>query len=282
MARVPPIRFSAALVLAALAAPAVAAADAPTPRYGYADLADLAIRAPLVIDGTVRSVARIKGDDAAAVAPGAVRYYVTIDVVALIRGGQAIPARLGYVLDAPVGAPTVPRKKQRVLLFARPVATMAEQVQLVGNDAQLMWNPATEATVRGLARDVAAAQAPPAITGIANAFHSPGALPGEGETQIFLATLGGPVSLSITRRQHEPPVWTVALSEVVGDALPPPRRDTFLWYRLACGLPAGVPDSVLAPLEPGDARAVRDDYAFVQNDLGPCRTTAVSGGTAPG
>ena len=272
MSNVPPIRIAAALLFAALAPPAAAGPAAPAP-YAYADLADLAVAAPMVIDGTVRGVARIKGADAAGIAPGFSRYYITIDVIALIRGGQAMPARLGYVLDAAVDLP-VPRKKQRVLVFARPVATMSDQVQLVGNDAQLMWSPATEATVRSLARDVAAATAPPAITGIANAFHSPGALPGEGETQIFLATRGGPVSLSITRRQNESPVWTVALSEVVEDALPPPRRDTFLWYRLACSLPAAVPDGLLAQLEAGDAAAVRDDYAVVLKDLGPCRAPA--------
>ncbi|MBN8807779.1 MAG: hypothetical protein J0I47_06035 [Sphingomonas sp.] len=231
----------------------------------------MAIKAPMVIDGAVRSVARIKPAEAAGLAPGMSRYYITLDVAALIRGGDAIPPRVGYVLDAPANA--VPRKKQRVLVFARPVATMPDQVQLVENNGQLAWSPTTEATVRSLAQDVASTKSPPAITGIGNAFHSPGTLPGEGETQIFLTTRGGPVSLSITRRQNESPTWTVALSEVVGDALPPPRRNTFLWYRLACGLPAAVPNSLLAQLEPGDAAAVREDYAFVQSQLGPCHAS---------
>src|SRR3546814_1145016 len=36
-----------------------------------------------------------------------------------------------------------------------------------------------------------AADAPPVITGVGCAFHVPGSLPGEGETQIFLATADG-------------------------------------------------------------------------------------------
>lgn len=267
-----PLRVAVALALFAGAAPLAAATQPPpAPTYLYADLADLSVAAPMVIDGVIRSSARIKPADATGLAPGMARYYVTIDVVALIRARDAAPAQIGYVFDLPTNSPAMPRRKQRVVVFARPVATMPGQVQLISDKAQLAWSPATEATVRDLARDVTAAKAPPMITGIGNAFHSPGSLPGEGETQVFLTTGGGPVSLSVTRRQGVAPSWTVALSEVVDDALPPPRRDTFLWYRLACGLPPSVPDGLLAPLDPADSAAVRDDYALVKRDLGPCR-----------
>lgn len=270
-------RFLALMALAmtqpnqAFAAPG--ATVTPPPTYRYASIADLAIRAPMVIDGVVRDAVRIKGPDAANVPAGYVRLYVTVDVIALIRGPGAVPPRIGYLYDTKLdlrgSAPKL--KKLRVILFARPVTTAPDQVQLVAADAQLIWSPATEATARRIASDIATADSPPAITGIANAFHAPGTLPGEGETQIFLRTSGRPISLSVIRKQDQAPVWSVSLSEVVDDALPPPPRDTFLWYRLACGLPEALPADMLAGLDAADAAAVRDDYAIVQNGLGPCR-----------
>jgi hypothetical protein len=249
----------------------------PAPPPPYADLADLAVRAPLVIDGTIHDVVKIKGIDAANVTPGRVRYYLTVDLTALIRGPQAMPTRLGYVYDAPLGADGKPPKlnKLRVLLFARSVASTPDQVQLVGSDAQITWSPAADTLARGITADVASPKAPPRITGIANAFHAPGTLPGDSETQIFLTTTGHPVSLGIARKQGQPPTWTVALSEVVEDALPPPRHDTFLWYRLACGLPETIPDQSLEGMDATDAAAIREDYAVVKKDLGPCRESPV-------
>lgn len=280
---VPRAIFVAFIALAALTSTAPGEAQRrrtapPPPPPPYADVADLAVRAPMVIDGTIHDIVKIKGADAVNVATGHVRYYLTVDLTALIRGPQAMPPRLGYVYDASLDANGKPPKlnKLRVLLFARPVASAPDQVQLVGADAQIVWSPAADALARGIAADVASPKAPPSITGIANAFHAPGTLPGDSETQIFLTTTGHPVSLGITRKQGQPPVWTVALSEVVEDALPPPRHDTFLWYRLACGLPDLIPDHILDGLDPGDAAAIREDYAVVKENLGPCRPAPAS------
>lgn len=278
MSSVPLPRIFALLAIAltpscvATAVPATTVA--PPPSYRYADVADLAIAAPMVIDGTIRDAVKIKGPEAADVAPGYVRLYVTIDVIALIRAPGGVPPRIGYLYDTKLDLRgSVPRlKKQRVLLFARPVAAAADQVQLISNAAQLLWSPATEATARRIASDIAATDSPPAVIGITNAFHAAGTLPGEGETQIFLRTSGHPISLSIVRKQDQAPVWTISLSEVVEDALPPPPRDSFLWYRLACGLPREVPADMLAALDSADAAAVREDYALVQAGLGACRS----------
>jgi len=247
------------------------APSAPPP--AYADMADLVIRAPLIISGTIHESLRIKGAESAGVAPGRMRYYVTVDVNALIRGTEGLPPRIGLTYDVPVDAAGRPPRlrKMRLLIFARPVAGTTDQVQPVTPDAQIPWSPAAEDLARRIAREAASPHAPPAITGIANAFHAAGTLPGEGETQIFLSTKGGPVSLGIIRKQGAAPAWTVALNEVVDQALPPPPHDTFLWYRLACGLPAAVPQSTLSALDAGDADAVAQDYALVKQELGPCR-----------
>ncbi|OWK32915.1 hypothetical protein [Sphingomonas mucosissima] len=253
-----------------------AATNAPAP--SYVEMADLVIGAPLVVDATIASTTRIKGAEAAAVPPGFVRYYVEADVAALIRGPGAIPPRLGYVLDAPLGpGGRQPRyKKSRVLLFARPVGGSAGQVQLVGPQAQRAWSPELDALTRRIAGEVLAADAPPVVTGVGNAFHVPGSLPGEGETQVFLTTQDNrPVSLNILRRPGEQPRWAVALSEIVDDAAGPPQRDTLLWYRLACSMPRQLPPRSTSALEPADAAVAQEDYRFVLEQLGPCeRQTA--------
>ena len=243
---------------------------------GYADLADLVLAAPIIADATVRSVSRIKGAEAAGVGPGDVRLYVTVDVSSLIRGAQGLPPRIGYLLDLPLDARgKVPNlKKARVLVLARPVPGAIDQVQLVAHDAQLLWTPDTDSRLRTIARDVLAADAPPVITGVGNAFHVPGALPGEGETQVFLTTADQrPVSLSVLRRPGEQPRWAVALSEIVDEAAGPPARDTLLWYRLACALPATLPPQSTAALEAADATIAQEDYRFVMDALGACGRT---------
>jgi hypothetical protein len=126
--------------------------------------------------------------------------------------------------------------------------------------------------VRRIVRELVDPAAPPAVTGLGNAFHVPGTLPGEGETQIFVQTAtGAPISLSILRRPGEQRRWAVALGEIVDDAAGPPPRDTLLWYRLACGLPRALPAASLTEQEPANAALAREDYAFVIEQLGPCR-----------
>ena len=251
----------------------------------YADIADLAIAAPMILDATIRSQTQIKGSEAADVAPGLARLYVTADVGALVRGRTGVAPQVGYLVDVATDSRGhLPRlKKQRVLLFARAVAGATDQVQLIAPDAQLFWTPATDARVRQIVQAVLAADSPPVVTGIGNAFHVPGSLPGEGETQIFLTTADSrPVSLSILRRPGEQPRWAVALSEIVDDAAKPPVRDTLLWYRLACALPATLPDASVQSLGPDDAAQARDDYAFVIAQLGACgRARTISGGAGP-
>ena len=270
----------AALALSA-AVPGLAQAPAPLPEAGmpappYADIADLVIASPLVIDATIRSTSKIKPANAPDLPPGMLRFYVEADVNALIRGPAAIPPRIGYLLDAaPDARGREPKyKKSRVLLFARPVPGQGDQVQLVTPGAQLGWSPATEALARRITAEVLAADAPPVVTGIGNAFHVAGSLPGEGETQIFLRTADHrPVSLSILRRPGEQARWAVALSEIIDDSAAPPKPDTLLWYRLACFLPRGLPDDSIASLSPEDATQARADYRFVLEQLGPCGRT---------
>ena len=264
------------LALIAAAAPAQQPPPpGPAASASYADIADLVLAAPIIADATIRSTTRLKGTDAAGVPPGATRLYVEADVTALIRGAGGLPPRIGWLYDVvPDGRGRLPPfKKARVLLFAR-AAPVPGQVQLVAPDAQAGWTPDLDARVRAVARAALAADAAPRITGVASAFHSAGALPGEGETQLFLATADDrPVSLSVLRRPGERPRWAVALAEIVDEAAAPPARDTLLWYRLACFLPRALPPRATADAAPADADAARADYAFVLEQLGPCGRT---------
>jgi len=243
----------------------------PTPPY--AEYADLILAAPVIVDANIHGATRLKGPDAAGVAPGMARLYVEADVTALIRGDAPLPPRIAYVLDVPVDPQgRLPKlRKQRVLLFGRPVADNPGLLQLVRPDAQRNWTPGGDSLTRRITQEILATDAPPRVTGVGNAFHVAGDLPGNGETQIFLTTADSrPVSLTILHRQGEQPSWSVALSDVVGEGTPPPAPNTLLWYRLACALPAALPDSSVAALEVPDAQTARDDYRLVIRTLGPC------------
>ena len=239
----------------------------------YADVAGLTLMAPLVISGSIRSASKITGADAAGVPAGVQRYYVTLDVQSLLRGDSAVPAQIGYVLDIPLIAGQRPPKlrKQRVILFARPVANRPELVQLVDTDAQRNWSAELEQLTRQIVADVLKPSAPPAITGVGNAFYVPGTLPGEGQSQIFLTTdAGQPVSLIVEHQPGAAPRWSVSFSDLVDQAAPPPPRDSFAWFRLACGLPGSLPDTSIAADDSTAAAILRNDYARIVRDLGPC------------
>lgn len=277
MIRVPLMAFCCAISLIAPAQsapqPTQNQASAPTVLPSYATVAGLVIGAPLIVDARIRSAVRIKGAEAANVAPGSARFYIEADVTGVIRG-SAVAQRIGYVADLPLTErgrePKL--KKQRVLLFARPVAGRPDQVQLAARGGQHGYSAELDSLVRGIVRETIATDAPPTITGVGNAFHVPGSLPGEGETQVFLQTANGaPVSLQILRRPGEQARWSVSLGDIVDESAGPPRTNTLLWYRLACGLPRQLPAESLESVDGANAAIAREDYAMVLAALGPCR-----------
>lgn len=240
----------------------------------YADLADLALTAPVAAYVEVRSAVRLKGPAAAGVAPGMTRFYVEADVLSLIRGAQGLPTRISYLVDLPVDpagkAPSI-RKKSQFILLAATVPGRSGELRLVSPDAQIPYLATRADRLRAILNEAADPGAPPRITGLGRAFHVPGSLPGESETQIFLQTADGrPVSLSVLRRPGEAPRWAVALSEIVDDAAEPPRPDTLGWYRLACTLPSALPATSLGDSDSASASAIQADYRLIKRELGPC------------
>lgn len=243
---------------------------------GYADLADLSVDAPLVIEAQVKAASRLKPERAPGLRAGYQRFYVEAQVLSLVRGQGGIGGMVNYIMDMPMDSRgrTASLKKRHVLLFARPVSGSPGSVQLVAPDAQIDWTPAAMQTVRGILSQAVAPDAPPRITGVGSAFHSVGTIPGEGETQIFLNTANGaPVSLSIVRRPGQQPRWAVALGEIVDESAAAPAPGSLLWYRLACFLPRELPGKAVASLAASDAAAARADYQLVLGGLGPCGRT---------
>jgi hypothetical protein len=239
----------------------------------YSDLADLALAAPLAAIVTVTAQVRLKGPDAAGVAPGFTRFYLEGAVSTLIAGRDGLPATVSWLQDIETGsANRMPKlRKARMILLARPTPGKPGVLQLVSRDAAIAWSPQTEDRLRKILAEANAASPPPVVTGVGHAFHVAGSIPGEGETQIFLRTANNrPVSLSILRRPGEEPHWSLALGEIVDDAAAAPQRDTLLWYRLACALPPALPDDSVSDQTPDDAAQARADYKVVLDALGPC------------
>jgi hypothetical protein len=274
--------LAAALVAVAAAQAESQAPPAPAPSPGptYADLADLALAAPVAAQLRVAEAVAVKSERAPDLKPGLARFYVEADLVSLIRSPQSLPARLSYVVDLPRDAkgkaPRL-RKGSEFLVLAAPVAGKPGELRLAAPDAQIGFTPERAATLRSIIREASSASPPPQIAGIGRAFHVPGAIRGESETQIFLQTAGGtPVSLTVLRRPGETPLWAVALSEIVDEAAAPPAPGTLLWYRLACGLPRTLPRQSLAEADAEGAAAIEADYRLVLDKLGRCVRTRVT------
>lgn len=259
----------------AVAQTVVASPSAAAPALSYADIVDLSDAAPVVAQVRIRNIVPLKGEAAATVVTGRKRLFIEADVEALIRGESGIAPRIRYLYDAPLDARgKVPRlKKASVLVFAR-AAERPGEIQLIAPDAQIDATPDRLEQVKAVQAALVAADAPPRVLGVGDAFHVAGTIAGEGETQIFLRTQNGqPVSLSVLRRPGQEPRWAVALGEIVDEAARAPQPGTLLWYRLACSLPPTLPPQSTRALAPQDADAARADYAFVIAALGPCGRT---------
>ncbi len=268
-------------VAAAQAQTQVAAVQDASSGPTYADLATLSDAAALVLKVQIRQQTALKPDRAPGVAPGFARLYIQAQTTALIAGRSSVGGTLAYLVDVsldPKGK--VPKlKKREFLLFAKPVAGRAGEVQLVAPGAQLAYTPALEARLRPILTELYSGEgAPPRITGISDALAVQGTLTGESETQIFLATENrSPVSITVLRRPGQRPQWGVSWGEIIDSAARPPAPETLRWYRLACSLPAQLPSNANLARDPAERRLAAGDYAYVREALGPCARRITTG-----
>jgi hypothetical protein len=249
----------------------------PLPRQlSYADVVDMALAGQLVVQVRIRKAKRIDGAQAKNVLAGRKRFLIDADVMTLIRGSGGLAPRIAYLIDV---APDAKGKTPKLvggqaLIFATAVEGQPAEVRLVSPDAQIAATPARIAQIRSILAEALAENAPPAISGVGNAFHVAGAIPGEGETQIFLQTAQGrPVSITVLRNPDKAATWSVSLGEIVDQGAGPPQRNSLLWYRLACFLPNALPESVIVESSPADAQIVAEDYRTVLEGLGGCPRT---------
>jgi hypothetical protein len=274
--------FLLAAAAVALAAPAAATdsqSHPPSPGLSYADLADLGAGAPVVAHLRVRDADTLGPSEAANVAAGYRRFQIEAEVVALLRGSGGIGGRVRYLVDLPNdsrGRPARLGRRAEVLVLANRAPNRPDDLRLVAADAQIPYTPEAAEMLRSIVREASGADAPPRIVGIGRAFHVPGSLSGESETQFFLLTADNrPISLTVLRRPGEQPRWSVALSEIVDDGAAAPAPNTLLWYRLACTLPARLPADALSEASAAEAEAIQADYRLVMEGLGACVRTRV-------
>lgn len=270
-------RYLTMALLAAFAAAPALADSQPTPPasavLSYADIADLADSAPLVIRAQPRKIVAVEPARARGLRPGWGRFYVEAKTEGVIAGNVSLGGQLRYLVDLPLDAKgkPVPFKKKSVVLFARPVPGRADEVQLVRPDAQILWDQAFDTRLRSVLKELYAPAAPHKVTGVREAIHVGGDLAGSGETQLFLSTSNGePAAITVARQPGAAPRWSVSFSEVVAGDAEAPRRDTLGWYRLACFLPPQLPSGANISPAAKDRTAAARDYRFVMEQLGPC------------
>ena len=242
----------------------------------YADLVDLADRAPSVVRVQIRKVVPVEAARAPGVRPGWVRMYVEARPMALLAGPPLPAESLRYLVDVPLDSkgkpPKLPRLAKRgMIVFARTVADRPGELQLVAPDAQVLWDEALEARLKAILTELLTPGAPGRISGVREAIYVPGTLAGEGETQMFLATADGePASITVVHQPGKATRWSVSFSEVVDATGEPPARETLAWYRLACFLPTLLPRDAAVSSTDVDRAQARMDYRMVRESLGDC------------
>lgn len=250
------------------------------PAFSFADLADLALAAGNVAEVKIRKARKLSGALAQGVAPGVQRYLVEAQMLSLIRGSGDLPPRISYLLElGPAERARLPKwGKTSWLVMGDLVPGRPGMLRLAAPDAQIPSGPDNAARVRKLLAEANDPAAPPAVTGVGEAFVTPGTIQGESETQIFLRSSDGrPVSLSVWRQPGLKPKWALSLGEIVDEGAPAPQRDTLAWYRLACFLPPQLPAPSTEQLGEAEAGIAREDYALIRAALGDCaRSRAVT------
>ncbi|MVZ97745.1 hypothetical protein EUU23_08505 [Sphingorhabdus sp. IMCC26285] len=239
----------------------------------YADIADLVVISPLIVDANIKNLRKIPPAQAIGVPENLQRMLVEADIVALIRGQEGVNPKIRFLLDVPKDAKgKIPKlKKQRLFLMGSIVAGRPGEIRLSRPNALVQWSAANDILVRAITKEAVQIDAPARITGISSAFYSAGTVIGEGETQIFLKTdREQPLSLSVLSRPGEKKRWAVSTAEVIDESATAPAKFSLLWYRLACGLPPTLSAELVEAAGGEYVAQAQADYMFILDSLGPC------------
>ena len=242
----------------------------------YADVADLVVISPLIVDAQIRKTTKVPAEQAVGVPANVQRLVVEADVLALLRGNEGIADSVRFTLDVPKDAKgKIPKlKKQRFFLLGSKAAGLPGTIRLARPDALIAWSPGNDAMVRAITKEAVIIDAPQPVVAITSAFHSPGTIIGEGETQIFVEAKANQIySLSVRSNPGAPKIWSVSTGEVIDGSATAPQKNSLLWYRLACGLPRDLDVTLIETPEPDNVERARADYRFIIQSLGPCDRT---------
>lgn len=272
--------LSICLILATIGAPVAAQPRAPAPPVaaapaspdrlaGYADTAELALAAPVIVRATITRASRLPAREAPDVAPGRVRLMVTAAVSNVLVAPGALNGMLMWLWDAPLDARGRPpaAKGLEVLAFLTPPDADGA-TRLVSRRGQQAFDQGLADRVRAILTEARSGTVP-VIKGVSNGFRAEGTVPGESESQFFLATADGkPATLVVQNRPGEVRRVLVARGDIIDESAERVKPDTLLWYRLACSLPARLPAAA-----GGDDPALARDWRDALASLGPCGKT---------
>lgn len=239
----------------------------------YADIADLVVISPLIVDATVKKATKIPTEQAIGVPANLQRMLIIADVSALVRGNDGVAGQVRFLLDVPKDAKgkILKLKKQRYFLLGSKAAGLPGTIRLSRPDAVVEWSASNDAMLRAITKEAVVIDAPQPIVAVTSAFHSPGTIIGEGETQIFVEAKGNQIySLSVFSQPGAPKRWAVSTGEVIDESAGAPVKNTLLWYRLACGLPQTLDAKLVESPEADSAAKAQADYRFIVASLGPC------------
>lgn len=239
----------------------------------YADIADLVVISPLIVDATVKNATKIPAEQAIGVPANLQRMLIEADVSALVRGNDGIAGQVRFLLDIPKDAKgkTAKLKKQRYFLLGSKAAGLPGTIRLSRPDALVEYSAGNDVMLRAITKEAVIIDAPQPIVGVTSAFHSPGTIIGEGETQIFVEAKGNQIySLSVFSQPGAPKRWAVSTGEVIDESASAPAKNSLLWYRLACGLPQTLDAKLVESPEADSAANAQADYKFIVASLGPC------------
>ena len=248
----------------------------PVTNRSYADIADLVVISPLIVDATVRTATKIPAEQAIGVPANLQRTLIVADVSALVRGNDGVAGQVRFLLDVPKDAKgKIPKlKKQRYFLLGNKAAGLPGTIRLSRPDALVEWSAGNDAMLRAITKEAVIIDAPQPVVAITSAFHSPGTIIGEGETQIFVEAKGNQIySLSVFSQPGAPKRWAVSTGEVIDESAGAPAKNSLLWYRLACGLPQSLDVKLVESPEADSAAKAQADYRFIMASLGPCDRT---------
>lgn len=239
----------------------------------YADLVTFALESDLVAVVTVDRSIAFSQERAPNVPPARVRLYIESLTQSLLASTRGVGESMVFVTetqrDRDGDAPDW--EDRNFVIFADHASSPPNAVQLVSSRAMFPAGPVIEERVRRVLRQIASADAPPAISGVRDVISIEGNLAGESETQMFVETVtGAPVSLTVLRRPGMRPQWGISLGEIVDTAAAPPERESLAWFRFACSLPAELPDEAFLQRDRESQLRAREDYAFVLRELGAC------------